>query len=1653
MRITFDEIESLAQSPLSFPALCERYPDDKPLRFYQERDGLSEVSPRALRRRVAALGAELAGVCEPGQRAVLLLPRVEDYVIGLLACFHANVVAVPTVVDAANRSAASAEMIASVAADSEAVCLLADPGTARWIEDKDAAAGRRLLTVPAGEPAGDGEDGGEETLAPPRAADPDDLAMMMYTSGSTSLPKGVMVTHRALLYQAALAAALWEIDDESTVVSWLALTHNFGLPLGLLVPLLTGAATVLLAPGLFVSDPGYWLELLSRYRATHTGAPNSTLEYCVNSVSVDELRDVSLDSVISVFCAGEPLREQTVTTFTETLAPLGLRPDAVRPHYGTTEVGCLATESSGSQLTVFRADVEALARNKAVRVTDDRKYRPLVRNGKVRGPLSLRIVHPETREECAPGDVGEIWFKFAGNGRGYHGKPQESAESFDAALATTGEGGYFRTGDLGFLDDGYLYLVGRVKELLIVNGMKYYPPDLETTVRKRVPELRLTTAVFATEGETAERIVLVQELPERLSEDEYQRLVRRVRAVVSDYYGIALHDIVFTEPDAIPRSGIGKVRRNSCRERYESGELPVWFSARGGAGTAPGTGQAPAAGTEEVRHRLVHDVVAPALDVTPDDVRAVDALGELGCTSMQYIQLAKKIEEVFGLPFTPAKLFRHNRLGELAAHLAEHTGATAAGDGTPPAPAPAPQPAAVPAAAPEPAAAAPAPQPGGNDGDDGDAGAIAVIGIACRFPGGANDPDAFWRNLDTGTDCITPIRDSRPQLLTDQARQHGDLTDFPESAGFADGVDEFDAAFFGISPLEAQAMDPQQRKLMELTWHVIEDGGYRPSALRGRRVGVYVGAHSADYAELLFSQPALAETYGAYMDSGTHPALLANRVSRWYDLHGPSRVFNTACSSSLIALDAAVRDLRAGACTEAVVGGVNTLLSARSFHVNYKSGMQASDGRCKTFDARADGYVRAEGYGAVLLKPLAAAERDGDRVYAVIRGTAANHDGQTDSLRAPNPAAQKELITAAFADAGIAPGTVGYIEAHGTGTALGDPIEVQGLVDAFRELDPALPAGSCGLGSVKTHIGHLESAAGIAGFIKLLLCLRHQRLPGLLHFQKLNPFIELDGTPFRVVAEAEPWQRKRDASGAELPLRAGVSSFGFGGANAHVIVEEYRGAARPAPAEAPGPLPIVLSARDEDRLRAQAGNLLRYLADHPATDVAALSRTLRTAREEMAERLAFEAESAEEAASRLRAYLAGERAEAGIFTGNTKQSRDFAAFFGEDDDLRDFLGVWLRARNYAKVLDLWVRGVPVDWSPLEEGAASALPAPPGLPGYPFARDRHWFTDTFGDDRPAAGGPRSGGQLHPLVHENVSDFAEERFRSHYSGQEYFLRDHVEQGRPSLPAAAWLEAARAAVSLAHGRGTAHTGIVLSDLSWDETYVREPGTAGPVDISLMLDSAGAVDFDCYQPQGGAGDGQNGGQNGEQSDDPSDDLSENVRLFCQGRATLAEDTPDSTVPVVSGSAEPHWSAADAEAALARAGVRNGPAYQALTEVRKAPDHCVALLRLPRELCPTAGDFVAHPVLLTAALQVAALWPGRLSAEAGTVPSALESIDEVRFLGRCTDEARAVITESTAAREPGDAAPPLDIVLSDAEGRPLIRLTGVRFGPRAAAA
>ncbi|HKR65156.1 MAG TPA: beta-ketoacyl synthase N-terminal-like domain-containing protein, partial [Thermoanaerobaculia bacterium] len=651
---------------------------------------------------------------------------------------------------------------------------------------------------------------------------------------------------------------------------------------------------------------------------------------------------------------------------------------------------------------------------------------------------------------------------------------------------------------------------------------------------------------------------------------------------------------------------------------------------------------------------VVRELAAGALKLAPERIDPDRSLADYGMDSITFVELTDAINARFRLDLSPATLFEHRTLRALAGHL--HGRGVAV-------------------------AVAPKLIPIVRDEADVDDDAIAIVGMAGVMPG-SRDLDEFWRHLREGRDLITEI----PADRWDWRRVEGSTSRW---GGFMSDVDKFDAAFFGISPREAALMDPQHRLFLEVAWHAIENAGWSPTALAGTSTGVFVGVGHSDYALVVRGHGVETEAHSA---TGMSNAMLANRVSFLLDLHGPSEPIDTACSSSLVALHRAAESIRRGECDMAIAGGVHVMLTPEPYVAFSKAGMLSPDGRCRTFDESANGYVRGEGAGAVFLKRLGRARADRDPVIAILRGSFVNHGGRATSLTAPNPAAQADLITRALRVARVSPSTIGYVEAHGTGTKLGDPIEVEGLKGAFGDA-----AGPCGLGSVKTNVGHLETAAGIAGVLKVLLAMQHRELPPNANFERLNPFVKLEGGPFHVVERVEPWVPLLDETGRAV-RRAGVSSFGFGGANAHVVLEAVD---TPASVDDGSARLIVLSAKDESRLQESVAALIAHLENHPELALDDVAYTLMFGRDELPCRMALLARTREELIAALR------KGEA--WRGETRD----LAFLLDDEDGSELVARWTAKGKLESIARLWLAGSAVDWSLLPQCANARRVALPG----------------------------------------------------------------------------------------------------------------------------------------------------------------------------------------------------------------------------------------------------------------------------------------------------------------------------------------------------
>ncbi|MFG0214768.1 amino acid adenylation domain-containing protein, partial [Brevibacillus porteri] len=908
---------------------------------------------------------------------------------------------------------------------------------------------------------------------------------------------------------------------------------------------------------------------------------------------------------------------------------------------------------------------------------------------------------------------------------------------------------------------------------------------------------------------------------------------------------------------------------------------------------------------------------------------------------------------------------------------------------------------------------------------------IAIIGMSGRYPK-ARSLNEYWENLKSGKDCITEIPEERWSLdgffEPDPDKAVADGKSYGKWGGFVDGFADFDPLFFNMSPWEAMHFDPQERLFMESCWEVLEDAGYTRQQLvekYNRRVGVFGGITKTGfslYGPDLWKQGELIYPHTSFSS-------LTNRVSYFLNLQGPSMPIDTMCSASLTAIHEACEHLYNGDCELAIAGGVNLYLHPSSYVFLSALHMLSVDGQCKSFGQGGNGFVPGEGVGTMLLKPLSKAMADGDHIYGLIRGTSVNHGGKTNGYTVPNPTAQGELIRQALDKAGVHAKTVSYIEAHGTGTELGDPIEITGLIQAFRK--DTQETGYCAIGSVKSNIGHLEAAAGIAGVAKILLQMKHQQLVPSLHAQELNPNIPFSKTPFVVQQDLVEWKRplvEVNGETREFPRIAGISSFGAGGSNAHVVIEEYIPQAKERPSitiSPQNPAIIVLSAKNKERLIEQVQRLLASIEEQSFTDVdlADIAYTLQVGREAMEERLALMTSSLTELVEKLRSFLAGNESIVDLYRGQVKRGRETADIFAGDEELQEAIEKWMQRKKFSKLLDFWVKGLHFDWNKLYD---NEKPRRISLPAYPFAREHYWLPEPKTQPSTNTQGPRGlTASLHPLLHQNTSDLSEQRFSSSFDGQEFFLSDHVVKGKRILPGVAYLEMARAAADLAAGvLEEEQFTIELKNVGWAQPIVVEDKPV-QVHIGIYPEDNGDLRYEIYS-------------------EPQKEQAESV-VHSQGSMVFTAITAAPTHNLDGIKAQCSYRtlhASECYEAFQTMGLVYGPAHQGIEQVYVGEGQVLAKLAMPSKVAETQGEFVLHPSMLDSALQSSIgllLGTGDKAILKPILPFALEKLS---IFSQTTSRMWVWIRQADGSRT-GDKVQKVDIDLCDDQGTVCVRMQG----------
>lgn len=1209
-------------SPSTFVELARlraaKSPQQRAYTFLDFRPDLDEsfVTYEQLDLRARSTAVQLRLLAQPGDRAMVFCTSGAEFIGGFLGCLYAGLVAVPVAVP---RYGLRADRLHRIIADAQPSIFLCSSQVRRIIEGMDVT-GEKRRWVCTDEVSGADADRWED----PRS-DLEATAFLQYSSGSTGFPKGIMVSHGNLAHQSAVFQAATQATSDSCFVSWLPAFHDLGLIAGVLQPLYGGYPGALMSPEAFIEDPFRWLKAISDRGADISAAPNFAYELCLRRISSEQRNTLDLSSWRFALNGAETVRAKTIQEFSETFAACGFRRESFYPAYGLAEATLMVSGGSsrgGPNEACFSS--RALEENRVSQSSED-GGRTLVSCGVPVAGQKLVITNPELRRAAGPEEVGEIWVKSPSVGKGYWMRTEETSETFDAHLAETGEGGYLRTGDLGFMYQGELFICGRLKDLILIRGRNLHASDIEITAEGAHAALRPSCgAAFSIEVDDEERLVLTHEIDRKFKPSHpgaLDEVISAIRQAIVEQHEIQVYGVVLLRHGTLPKTSSGKLQRRECRARYLDHSLKIraeWCAASIGTdSTQLKNSPRPLDPKSEEALELERWFVKAIARLAGCAVEAVDVrklFVELGIDPTQMVEFRRTTEAQFGA-FLPATLFADYPTIEDVVRYCITTGIkipggssssgnaitilkrqTAAGRITEP---------------------------------------IALVGIGCRFPG-ANRPQAFWKMLCDGTDAVTEVPLERWDI--DEVYDPNPLTTGKMNTrcgGFLKDIDQLDTRFFGLSIREAMRMDPQHRLMMEVAWEALEDAGIRQQLLAGSPTGVFVGISGSDYAQMQFSDASLTD---AYAGLGCALTIAASRISYFFNLRGPAVAVDTACSSSLTALHLACGSLWSGECTMALAGGVNVLLSPVITMCLTKAGMMAPDGRCKAFDSRANGYVRSEGAGIVVLKALSRAIRDGDSIYAVIRGTASNQDGRSSGIAAPNGEAQQAVILAACQDAGISPGQLDYVEAHGTGTSVGDPIEVNALGSVLA-IDR--PTGTvCAIGSVKTNIGHAESAAGIASLIKTALILKHKQIPPSLHFITPNPLIPFDTFPIKVQTELSPLPER------PRPILAGVNGFGVGGTNVHVILEEFRGSDslrehKEADVTGRGFL-LPLSARSSTSLRAIAQSWVEMLRQ-PQLVTAELSDVCYTAalrRTHLEHRMTVTGDSPDSLADAMATHLA-----------------------------------------------------------------------------------------------------------------------------------------------------------------------------------------------------------------------------------------------------------------------------------------------------------------------------------------------------------------------------------------------------------------------------
>lgn len=933
--------------------------------------------------------------------------------------------------------------------------------------------------------------------------DPTLTAIILYTSGSTGVPKGVALSHENLLAMASGTIKMNEFSASDVTLNWMSLDHVGSISFLGIMPTLLKSNQIHVDPNYILKAPLNWLELIQKHRVSISWAPNFAFSLLNKMKKAIAEKKYDLSSVRFMVNAGEQVTVKTVDDFLSLLAPYGISEKDIRPAFGMSETCSGITWSSGidkSQLS---------------------KSSKFISLGKPIPGASIRVIDKERKNLLIEGEVGLIQVKGKSVISGYYSNDKVNSQVFDSD-------GWFTTGDLGFIRNGEFYVTGRDQGGVVLNGVNYSISDIEEAVEE-LDEIEISyTAAFMAKfrSDQTDRLAVVFCPKASCSTEEMQNLIKKIVTHLSRNYNVAVSFVIPLEKPDIPKTSIGKIEYSKIIKSFSDGhydDILSRYEKKIDANDFP-------LGELEIE---ISEIWKQNLGLM--QISRSENFFDLGGDSLLLIQVYTDLSSVYD-SINLVDLFRYPTIASLSLYInskADEVNTKDVGE-----------------------------KRGRfrakvkNQRASSD---VAVIGMSCRFPG-ANNVQEFWSNLLHGVESISSLTDE--ELI--EAGISKDLLSKNNYVKFSPNINDvksFDAEFFGVKAKDAELMDPQQRIFLECCWEAFEDAAYNPLDYDGA-VGVYAAASMNTYMlnnvmpnrDRLDSQDSLSvmtlDSMGGFQAMvGNDKDYLATQVSYKLNLTGPSVTVQTACSTGLVAIHEACKSILSGESDMALAGCSSVKCPQNSGYLFQEGMMVSPDGHCRAFDKSSGGTIFGSGVAAVLLKPLEQAVLDGDHIYSVIRGSAVNNDGANKmGYLAPSESGQTRVASEAIAISGVDPTSITLVEAHGTGTLIGDPIEFESMSNSLRSENGE--KNYCALGAVKTNVGHLQIASGMAGFIKTSLAIYHKKIPATLHFEEANPAIDLANSPFYINRKSVDWN---PVGGVR---RAGVNSLGIGGTNAYVVLEE-----------------------------------------------------------------------------------------------------------------------------------------------------------------------------------------------------------------------------------------------------------------------------------------------------------------------------------------------------------------------------------------------------------------------------------------------------------------------------------------------------------------